>query len=288
MCKKLIVLTGIFLWTIGVKAQDTLPQFSVINKGNGRIIISWVNPYLDTIRQLSIQRSFDSLKSFKSILTLPDPTVPQNGYVDAQAPSSAMFYRLYILLDNGRYLFSKSKRPAPDTASGNRGNGLAGIERAANKAVDLTSEQLKMIEKSPSRTIYIKVNETFLAQMPESSFSKFRDSIRTRTKDTLTLVPPDTVVIRPFVPAEVFKASKFVFTDRDGNVKILLPDAPTSKYSIKFFEEDNSPLFEMKKIKEPVLTLDKVNFYHSGWFKFELYEDGELKEKSKFFVPKDF
>jgi hypothetical protein len=59
-------------------------------------------------------------------------------------------------------------------------------------------------------------------------------------------------------------------------------------YSIKFFEEDNSPLFEVKQVKEASLVLDKANFLHSGWFKFELYEDGKLKEKNKFFIPKDF
>ncbi|HJU45577.1 MAG TPA: hypothetical protein VJ647_02285, partial [Chitinophagaceae bacterium] len=116
MMKKLCIFAGIMIGAICSEAQDTLPAFSVVNKGNDRIIVSWTNPYLDTIRQLSIQRSPDSLKGFKSILTLPDPTVPQNGYADPAPPSSRMFYRLYILLDNGRYIFSRSKRPVTDTA----------------------------------------------------------------------------------------------------------------------------------------------------------------------------
>jgi len=37
-----------------------------------------------------------------------------------------------------------------------------------------------------------------------------------------------------------------------------------------------------------MLTLDKSNFIHAGWFKFELYEDGQLKEKNKLLIPKDF
>ena len=52
-----------------------------------------------------------------------------------------------------------------------------------------------------------------------------------------------------------------------------MPDADKKKYSIKFFEEDGSPLFELKKITEPYLTLDKVNFIHSGLFNFEIYAD---------------
>ncbi|MBD0351881.1 MAG: hypothetical protein ICV65_12075, partial [Flavisolibacter sp.] len=50
-----------------------------------------------------------------------------------------------------------------------------------------------------------------------------------------------------------------------------LPYADEKKYNIKFYEEDNTFLFEIKNIKKPALTLDKANFIHAGWFKFELY-----------------
>jgi len=66
-----------------------------------------------------------------------------------------------------------------------------------------------------------------------------------------------------------------------------LPDAGKKKYSIKFFEKDGTPLFEIKKVTESYLTLDKVNFIHSGLFNFEIYADGLLIEKHKFYIPKD-
>jgi hypothetical protein len=90
------------------------------------------------------------------------------------------------------------------------------------------------------------------------------------------------------VPREVYKPSKYVFTEKDGNVKITLADAATKKYTLKFFDENNVPVFEIKQIKDNLLILDKANFLHSGWFKFELLEDGQLKEKHKLFIPKDF
>src|SRR5688572_9059979 len=79
-------------------AQDTLPHFSLKNVGNNRILAEWHNPF-ETIRQLSIQRSFDSLKNFKTILTVADPALPANGYLDTKAANDHMFYRLYIMLD---------------------------------------------------------------------------------------------------------------------------------------------------------------------------------------------
>ncbi len=84
-----------------------------------------------------------------------------------------------------------------------------------------------------------------------------------------------------------FVPSKFVYLGKDNNIILALPDAEKKKYSIKFFEEDGVPIFELKKIAEPYLTLDKVNFLHAGLFNFEIYENGVLVEKHKVFIPKD-
>ena len=92
-----------------------------------------------------------------------------------------------------------------------------------------------------------------------------------------------TVVKKPtFVP------SFYVYTNKQGYVYINLPDAASKKYSLKFFEEDNTPLFEIKPIKEQSLTLDKANFLHAGWFHFELYNEDKLVERHKFYLGKDF
>lgn len=84
-----------------------------------------------------------------------------------------------------------------------------------------------------------------------------------------------------------FIPSKQIYTGRDNNVIMALPDANKKKYSVKFFEDDGTFLFEIKTIGEPYLTVDKVNFVHSGLFRFELYADGVLAEKHKVYIPKD-
>lgn len=84
-----------------------------------------------------------------------------------------------------------------------------------------------------------------------------------------------------------FSPSKLVYTGRDNNVIVSLPGASKKKYSIKFFEENGPLIFELYKITEPYLILEKANFLHAGIFDFELYENGILLEKYKVFVPKD-
>jgi hypothetical protein len=211
----------------GVFAQDTLPGFTVRNAGNNRVIVGWVNNYPVT-KQISVQRSFDSLKNYKTILSVTDPSAIQNGFADTKAPNDHMFYRLFINLDKGEFFFTQAKRASIDTSSS-----------VENPVVKKIEDNMVIDEKPPIKS-------------------------------------------PGFVP------SFYVYTNKDGYVFVNLPDADRKKYHIKFFEEDDNFLFEVKNIKETALTLDKANFIHAGWFKFELYNEDKLIEKNKFYLSKEF
>ncbi len=154
-----------------------------------------------------------------------------------------MFYRIYIMLEKGVYMFSKAKRPAIDTLH-------KSIIDTLRKGQDFTS-------------LTNRISGTDSVGIPNFGINN---------KD------------RP----EVFTASLHVYTYKDGYVRINLPDDEKKKYAIKFFEDDDSFLFELKDIKERTFRIDKTNFYHAGWFKFELFEDGKLIEKHKFYLDKEF
>jgi hypothetical protein len=201
-------------------AQDTLPRFSAIIKPGNRIVISWTNND-KKISQINIQRSTDSIKNFKTIVTVPDPSNPQNGFVDTKAPYGRIFYRLFIVTDKSNYTFTPSQKPSRDTAR-------------------LIAEEMA---KEPPRSN---------------------------------------------APVAPYRASRYVYTEKYGNVMIALPDADEKKYSVSFFSDDNKLLFEVKDIRSTSLIVDKTNFVHSGWFWFELFENGALKERQRFFLPRDF
>jgi hypothetical protein len=228
-------------FSITLTAQDTLPNFSVRNVGNNRIIISWTNLSYPSAKQISIQRSTDSLRGYKTIVTVPDPTTVQNGYVDSKAPNGNMFYRLFIVQSGARYFFSDIKRPFPDS-----------VQKSKDK--DRTQNPFG-----------IEINKP----------GKFNDSITNGIG--VNKIKPD-----------IFIPSNFIYTAKDGNVHFNLPHADTVNYWVKFFDEKDLFLFEIKNIKEPSLIVDKTNFYHAGWFKFELYVNEKLKEKNKFYLAKEF
>jgi hypothetical protein len=310
-----IVSVVLLLLSLNTLAQDTLPKFTAYTRGNDKVIISWTNAY-PKVTQISIQRSTDSLKLFKTILTVPDPSVQQNGYLDAKGTNPKMFYRLFIVLDSGKYVFTRTQRPFWDTArkidpqrpevmpENNVRQRVVIAENMAPKDAELLKEKIQdavkkdepktvtPVEKpkpapEPERFFIIKKRDTVIMQLPEKGLKKFRDSIVLKTKDTMTFKSVDTILIKPFVPREVYKPSKYVFADNSGNVVIMLPDAKSNSYAVKFYEDDKTFIFEVKHIKEPYLVVDKTNFLHAGWFRFELYDDGKVKEQHKFFIPKD-
>lgn len=232
---RFFIIATLLTTTTTLFAQDTLPRFSARHIGNDRIIIGWVNTF-PNIKQISIQRSHDSLQGYKTILTVADPKAVQNGFADNKAPNDHMYYRIFYAMEGGAFYFTPAKRPVQDTATKTAAKPvIPGDKKVVDTAAKTVNGTTPAVVKKPT-----------------------------------------------FVP------SFYVYTNKEGYVYINLPDADTKKYSVKFYEEDNTPLFEIKPIKEPALTLDKANFLHGGWFHFELYNDDKLVERHKFYLTKDF
>lgn len=278
----LVFFVALLLTDYSANAQDTLPAFTVVNR-NGKVILSWVNNF-PVIKQMSIQRSADSLKGFKTILTLPDPTSVTNGFLDNNAPDTVSFYKLYILLDSGKYLFSKSQRPqkpAPPVvkAAPAAANNAANAENTAKSKEQTQGDNRSTpVTKNQPAEAPVAANET-------SSKTYERESIKTNIKRRSDGLKTDTVT--QMTKVEVYKPSSFIFTNSDGNVTIVLPAGKQNQFRIKFFDEDGSDLFQLNSIREQIVILDKSNFMHSGWFRFELYEKDVLKEKNKILIPRD-
>lgn len=83
---------------------------------------------------------------------------------------------------------------------------------------------------------------------------------------------------------QAFQPSIYVYTNADGNVNISLAHAPAEKYDIRFYDDKDHFLFSLKDIKKPFLILDKSNFLQAGWYHFELFENGKVREKWKFYI----
>ncbi len=260
-----------FLLANQVFAQDTLPKFSVIERSK-KVLISWINPY-ESVIQLNVQRSYDSLRNYRTIYSATSPQLVQNGFSEPVQPNAKSYYRIFYVLDGGAYFFTPARLAVPDTE--------------ARIILKDNSSNNGLVSKN-IQTVKITTRGAIVANVVVADFNRFKDSILRQTKDTLISINDSTVELRNFIAKEVWKPSMFVFTNKDGYLHISLTDATRKKYHLKFFEENGTPLFEISHIKDPQLTLDKSNFEHAGWFIFELFEENKLKEKNKFYLPKDF
>jgi len=246
-----------------LSAQNTLPEITVKNL-NEKIIVSWLNTYKKPIQNILIQRSFDSLKNYTTIGTVLNPQNTENGYPDNMPPYNKMYYRVTIIFEGGAYEIGKAFRPVKEI-------------------IDLPELDITAIPKS-KQPVVIPEEEASLSksELAENIQQLNFDKQRNNKKDSISIK-----VIEPKRIIETAYPSNRIFTSKQNSIVIQIAEARFKKYTIKFYDENEQLALELKKIKEDYLILEKSNFGHAGWFRFEIFEDGKLFEKNKVFIAKD-
>lgn len=247
--KRISLLALLFfnLSAVSIKAQDTLPAITVKNI-SGQIIVSWINNYKVPVTTINIQRSYDSLRNYTTIGSVLNPQNIENGYADGKPPYNKMYYRAFVSFEGGTYLFSKIVRPV--------------------------KEITEIVTEDTLHPFLVKDNWVM-----QPIIQPKNQPIKIQPKTQLPPINSNSEIIT--------YPSHRIYTGKDNNVIIFLPEAETRKYNVKFFEENGVPLFELTKIHDTYLIIEKVNFVHAGWFNFEIFENGKLIEKNKFIISKD-
>lgn len=272
--KRIVSLYIFFVLAIAGKAigQDTLPNFTVVERGE-KVTISWSNPFSNII-QLNVQRSFDSIRHFTTVYSAASPQLPQNGFTENKMPTNRIFYRIFYVLEGGAYFFTPAKR--------------VGFPSTFSTASRDINNQILSNNPFDKRLVTVRLKDSIYQQIPANNFRQFRDSILRQTKDTLFALNDSLVLIKQYLAREAWRPSLYIYANKDGLINISLPLYRDRKYKIKFFEDDGRFLFDINNVRESPIILDKANFIHAGWFMFELYENDRLKEKNKFYLPRDF
>lgn len=262
-------------------AQQILPGITVKNY-NGKIIVSWKNQYPVEVKTINIQRSFDSSKNYNTIGTVLAPQSTENGFVDEKPPYNKMYYRLFISFDAGNYIFSDPVRPVKEQPQPSpmitqdvtivpfkKDDGtIAQVKESKKESVIKTELSAEKKDEPPITKKGKKLKD------PVAKNKKGKKPVESKTDPVVT---DENAVSYP---------SRRIYTAKDNNVIINLPHFESRKYTVKFFTEDDRPLFELNRIKEEYLIVEKMNFLRAGLFYFELYENGKMIERNKFFIVK--
>ena len=283
-----ILITFLCFILNSIQAQDTLPRFNIRDINDKKILITWINPYEYNCTQLAVQRSFDSTNYFTTIYSAISPELPQNGVIDMRMPKGVdVYYRIFYVLEGGKYFFSKSMgvhtssaiNASPITSISPKRNSQREIGNVINPDVYNITETIEKVWIN----VFRRSKDTLLFQIDQKNLRHFRDSIITKTKDTINTIDATNIIINTFVPKPLWKPSQFVFaTESTNKVTMRLPSPKLHKYRIVFYDEDGSELFQIKQPKDAELIIDNSNFIHGGWFSFDLFEDDKLKEHNKF------
>ena len=267
MNRSFLPVIAIFLACGFVHAQEKF-EMKVSKVGDTRVKIEWANPYGEYMVQLNIQRSWDSVRNFRTVFVPLSPELPQNGYIDETAGFTGMYYRAFYVLEGGSFFFTKAKK----------------VTRGSDLTDEITEEQIA----DKNFLVTIHDDDSVIAQLSYEQYTRFKDSIVNYTKDTLFSLTNADILIRYFNSGANWVPSTYVFTNNDGYVQIYLADALQKNYRLRILDGNHKSLFNIQHISEPQLLLDKADFMHAGWFYFELYENDKLKERNKFYIPKDF
>ncbi|HVW61780.1 MAG TPA: hypothetical protein VHC48_17125 [Puia sp.] len=84
-------------------------------------------------------------------------------------------------------------------------------------------------------------------------------------------------------PAEERIPSRYVRKEKNSDLVIVVP-VVRGKYKIRFFDDRDQFLFEIKQIRDSLLIVEKVNFRHAGLFQYELYKESALVERNLFII----
>jgi hypothetical protein len=78
------------------------------------------------------------------------------------------------------------------------------------------------------------------------------------------------------------RSSGIVRHERNGDIIITPPANALGRYRIRFFDDRQAFLFEIRQIQDTLLIIEKYNFGHAGRYVYELYRDNGLVEKASF------
>lgn len=98
------------------------------------------------------------------------------------------------------------------------------------------------------------------------------------SKDSVEHLVKTLGVVREVEPTIVdYKTSPYVYVNPfNGNVNIELNDALEEWYKIIFYDENNKVMFEIPRVNDVFIILDKRNFQKFGLYKFKIYKNDEV------------
>lgn len=169
--RNLIVIVILSAAFSSAKAQEytppVLPDFSALIQ-TGKIQLDWISGFPNAV-QIGIQRSLDSVLNFTTIGYASNPGSSRNAYLDNKPLPGKNYYRLFILMNNSRYMYSKTVLAVADSTIN------AGAKLSASDIANLNPDNKKdeVIPWKPSNYVYTTADGNVNIRLPEAPKKKY-------------------------------------------------------------------------------------------------------------------
>lgn len=260
MLKRLLIITCFTtLIFTQIKAQNTLPNFSIEKNSSNQTVISWKNPFSTSLVQLTVKSSTDSTRNFRTIYSSPKPSETQGSYTDKS--NRRYYYQIAYMLQDGSFYTTSVK------------NFTSGFE---------TTELLSKISSYDSLIVAFEDRKDTISK---HAFLLLRDSTLNNTTDSLILVQKN--IIRYSIQHTTnnrennIPTSDYLYVSASGNPVIRLPENDYFKYSIKIYTRDGKRLlYKTDNFNSKEVILNLSSFIYPGYYPYELFYENKIREKS--------
>lgn len=241
-------------------AQASLPDISCVTQ-NGINIITWQCPY-DGVKSISVERSNDSIFNFTTIGFVKNTSKGVQFFIDGHPLLGTNWYRIKLIFGSDVSWTSNRVKVFIDSS------------QILQQHVMPSNDSLQKIVKGLITTTF-NINDTTALSEKLKGYKISNSSNLTKGgSNNLTISIPDISQVNSYT----YIRSRYIFSNPfTGHVNIEIANAKANNYSVLFFNSKNEKLFEIPKINDDKIIVDKRNFQQAGVFKFELY-----KNKTKF------
>ncbi|PZF73542.1 hypothetical protein DN068_07395 [Taibaiella soli] len=268
-----------------MQAQPLMPDMIGITQG-GMNVITWTCQY-DGIKSIAMQRSQDSSHNFATIGYVKDLKKGPQAFIDGHPNPGKNWYRLYIVFSSDLTWYSNNLKLMVDSAQLLHQKVLPpndSLQRYASKvrtSGDFTAGDVSTTVTTASgmtATMAAAPSGTTTPAGTTTGATATNPASPTKPKSTAPVIKVPTIGGDAVDPS-VYIKSQYVFTNPfTGHVNIEIPEAKKHMYSISFFDQKDRRIFEIPRISEPSIIVDKRNFQKKGLYKFELLKDKEKLE----------
>jgi hypothetical protein len=264
-------------------AQPLLPDMAISQAGTS-VFLQWTCQW-DKLKSVRIRRSADSVTDFAVIGELKSPQKGAQTYTDPAPLSGDAYYKLWITFSSGLtwssntvHIYHELPKVTSPVPAAQVTKAVAEPSIPPLATTHIVNVPAGRLESGAFRQEH---STSPPAPLPVPVAVMHIDTVKPMQRALLRYIP-----VRDTAAPDVFIIPTYLRVDAaTGNILIELPDnAPVTNYSMEIFDARHHSVWQIPRLRQARIILDKRNFQESGVYGFVLKKGIFQIESANFVV----